>query len=226
MSTGRNTTTRDRDRRVIARTKPPCALCEEPIDYTLKWPDPMCFVVDHIQPIDSARTVEERVAIDALANKQAAHNKCNREKWHKVERKVVLICGPTGAGKTTLAHSLGLTVFDFDDPHWNGSDTLFRQAIGHLATDPNARAAVIRSAATLSARQDAANLCGATEVIVLDTDLKTCIEQIKDRGRTKPPLKAQIAAAQDWWSKYEAGTVTLATTSDDGPRTFVTARAW
>lgn len=84
MSTGRNTATRDQHRRAIARTKPPCGICEQPIDYALKWPDPWCFVVDHMTPLESAKTPEDRVALDAIANKQAAHHKCNRDKWDKM----------------------------------------------------------------------------------------------------------------------------------------------
>ncbi|WP_028637728.1 HNH endonuclease [Nocardioides sp. URHA0032] len=77
MSTGRNTTTRDQHRRAIARTKPPCALCEQPIDYTLRSPDPMSFEVDHILAIDNGGP-------DTLGNKQASHRKCNRAKWNRV----------------------------------------------------------------------------------------------------------------------------------------------
>jgi 5-methylcytosine-specific restriction endonuclease McrA len=77
----RNTTTRDRDRKAIARTKPPCALCFEPIDYSLKWPDPWCYVVDHVIPLGRNPSPETIAALDVLSNKQAAHNKCNRDKW-------------------------------------------------------------------------------------------------------------------------------------------------
>ena len=81
ISAGRSTTTRDRDRAAIRRTKPPCGICEQPIDYTLKSPDPMSFEVDHIVPLASARTPDERAALDALNNKQATHRVCNRAKW-------------------------------------------------------------------------------------------------------------------------------------------------
>jgi 5-methylcytosine-specific restriction endonuclease McrA len=74
----RNTTTRDRHRRAIARTKPPCALCGDPIDYSLKYPDPMSYVVDHIHPW-------KHDGPDDLSNKQAAHNTCNRQKWDHIE---------------------------------------------------------------------------------------------------------------------------------------------
>ena len=217
----RNTATRDRDRKAIARTKPPCGICEGEIDYSLPHTDPMSYVVDHVIPYSKGGS-------DTLDNKQAAHRRCNESKAAKVGRNVVLICGPPGAGKTTLAHTLGLTVYDVDDPHWNGSEPLFRQAISQLAQDPDAQGAVIRSAATLSARQAAANLCGATSLTVLETDLHTCVERITQRGRTRPPIKTQIAAAQDWWAKYEPGDIGLApaTATPAAPRFYVTDRTW
>lgn len=63
----RDVTLRRRHRAAHARTKPPCALCGDPIDYTLKYPDPGSFVVDHIIPIDKGGP-------DVLANTQAAHH--------------------------------------------------------------------------------------------------------------------------------------------------------
>ena len=71
----RNTTTRDQHRRAIARTKPPCGICLEPIDYTIPSPDPMSYEVDHILAITNG-------GADTLANKQASHRRCNRDKWH------------------------------------------------------------------------------------------------------------------------------------------------
>lgn len=68
-----NTTVRDRDRKAIARTKPPCGICGEPIDYTLPYLDPGSYVVDHVIPINRGGT-------DTLDNKQAAHRSCNRTK--------------------------------------------------------------------------------------------------------------------------------------------------
>lgn len=77
MSTGRSTTQRDRDRAAIRRTKPPCHICEQPIDYTLHYLDPMAYVVDHIVPL-------ARGGADELANKAAAHRSCNRAKSDKM----------------------------------------------------------------------------------------------------------------------------------------------
>lgn len=82
MSVGRNTTQRDRDRARIASTQPACAICGNPINYTLKWPDPMCFVVDHINPI-------KRGGIDHISNKQATHNTCNSTKRARLVAPVI-----------------------------------------------------------------------------------------------------------------------------------------
>ncbi|NKS42290.1 HNH endonuclease [Rhodococcus hoagii] len=74
MATGRrNTTTRDRHRRIIARDQPPCHICGDPIDYNAGHLDPLSFQIDHITPI--ARGGE-----DTLDNLAASHRGCNRDK--------------------------------------------------------------------------------------------------------------------------------------------------
>jgi 5-methylcytosine-specific restriction endonuclease McrA len=73
----RNTTTRDQHRAVIRRAQPPCGICQQPIDYTLKYPHLDCFVVDHVIAVNNGGP-------DTLDNKQAAHNRCNREKSDKL----------------------------------------------------------------------------------------------------------------------------------------------
>lgn len=85
MGAARNTTTRDRHRAVIARGKPDCALCLQPIDYALKYPDLGAYVVDHIIPLGPSPTPERVAELDVLSNKQAAHSACNRAKWDHTE---------------------------------------------------------------------------------------------------------------------------------------------
>lgn len=166
--------------------------------------------VDHVVPLS-------RGGRDAPPNLAPAHHDiaphCNRRKADllpsEANRRVILVCGPPGAGKTTYAHTIGPTVYDLDDPQWQGSDPLFRAALTRLREDPKAEAVVIRTAATLAARQRAATNCGATECIVLDTPLDECIKRIKARGRTEPPLGVQIKAARKWWEAYEPGPIKL-----------------
>lgn len=72
----RHTTTRDRHRAAIRRTKPPCSLCGGEIDYSLHYLDPGAFVVDHVVPL-------ARGGADTLENKAAAHRRCNGIKGDK-----------------------------------------------------------------------------------------------------------------------------------------------
>lgn len=75
--TPRNTTQRDRNRNQIRRTKPPCGICGNPIDYTLPHLDPMAYVVDHVIPLNRGGT-------DDIDNCQAAHRSCNRTKSDRI----------------------------------------------------------------------------------------------------------------------------------------------
>ena len=170
--------------------------------------------VDHVIPL-------ARGGSDAPSNLAPAHHDvapfCNRRKSDRmpedIDRKVILICGPPGAGKTTLAHTFDMDVYDLDDERWGGSDPLFKAALIELREQSNARAVVIRTGATISARQKSANLCAATECIVLDTPLDECVRRIKERDRTTPPIRIQINGARDWWAKYEPGEVKLSFSS-------------
>jgi predicted kinase len=102
-------------------------------------------------------------------------------------RTVILLCGPPGAGKTTLARNSGLTVYDMDDPEWNGSEAAFRVAITDIGYDDEAQAVVIRAGATQAARTATAALIAATEIKVIDTPLDECIRRIRQRARLKQP---------------------------------------
>ncbi|GLE58616.1 hypothetical protein NJBCHELONAE_39260 [Mycobacteroides chelonae] len=80
----RNTTTRDRHRRIIARglppspfgPKPPCYHCGEPIDYDADHEDPLSFEIDHLVALANHGP-------DTIDNIVPSHRKCNRDKSDK-----------------------------------------------------------------------------------------------------------------------------------------------
>lgn len=116
------------------------------------------------------------------------------------DRLVVVLCGPPGAGKTTAARSSGLEVFDRDDPQWSGESD-FRQALAELARDRTARAVVIRSGATSSARAKAAQLVNATHVFVLLADEAELKRRVRARGRAD--LVTGIASVPRWLTSFD-----------------------
>lgn len=115
-------------------------------------------------------------------------------------RSVVLLCGPAGAGKTTAARASGLEVFDRDDPQWPDERT-FRAAISLLAGDPAARAAVIRSGATSSARAKAASLTRATHVYLILAPPDELGYRIARRGRADS--REGLASIKTWFADHD-----------------------
>ncbi|QFG10080.1 HNH endonuclease [Mycobacterium phage IdentityCrisis] len=80
----RNTTARDRHRRIISRglppspfgPKPPCYHCGEPIDYDAHHLDPLSFTIDHLKALANGGS-------DTIDNIVPSHRKCNRDKSDK-----------------------------------------------------------------------------------------------------------------------------------------------
>lgn len=115
-------------------------------------------------------------------------------------RLVVLLCGPAGAGKTTTARQSGLEVFDRDDPEWL-SERQFTLRLAELASDSRARAVVIRSGATPSARARAARLTGATHTFVLTAPVDELERRIRARGRDDKV--ATLRSVRSWFVNFD-----------------------
>jgi GTPase SAR1 family protein len=118
------------------------------------------------------------------------------------ERRVVVIFGPPGAGKSTLAHTLGLEVYDRDDLQWDNDEARFRDALRGLGVDSRAQAVVIRTGATRRAREAVIEMCRPTDVRILTTPADVCIQRVRSRGRGS--VRSQVMAINSWWSKYLA----------------------
>lgn len=63
----------ENNKKIILATQTICGICGQPVDKTLKFPDPLSPTVDHIIPC-------ARGGSDNLDNLQLAHRKCNRNK--------------------------------------------------------------------------------------------------------------------------------------------------
>jgi len=136
-------------------------------------------------------------------------------------RRVILLCGPPGAGKSTIANQLaqqGLTIYDRDHPQWAGNEATFKKAIAQIATNPNAHAVVIRAGATRTARDQAAQLIQATETRIIATPLNQCEQRILARSRNSNPA-GELTAARKWWRDYQAEQTTQ-------PATLTPSRRW
>lgn len=64
----------EKNRKRILATQDVCGICGKPVDKTLKYPDPMSAVIDHIIPIDRGGSPDD------IDNLQLAHMACNRAK--------------------------------------------------------------------------------------------------------------------------------------------------
>lgn len=71
----------DKNKKIIYATETVCAICGKPVDFSLKFPDPMSPTIDHIIPIAKGGHPSD------LSNMQLAHLSCNRTKADKVLNK-------------------------------------------------------------------------------------------------------------------------------------------
>lgn len=78
----RDSAMRKRMRAAIARKRPACHICGDPINYALPHTDAMSFVVDHVIPLAKGGR-------DDMTNAAAAHRECNSKKRARLYAPIV-----------------------------------------------------------------------------------------------------------------------------------------
>jgi 5-methylcytosine-specific restriction endonuclease McrA len=62
-----------RNRARVLRNATCCAICGQPLNHDLKWPDPYCVTADHVTPLADGGSNNGQL--------QAAHRICNQRRW-------------------------------------------------------------------------------------------------------------------------------------------------
>ena len=90
----------DKNKKKIFATQSVCAICGRPVDFKLKYPDPMSACIDHIIPIDKGGHPSD------ISNLQLAHLACNRQKSDKLLNKKLLKSEPELISNRVLPQSM------------------------------------------------------------------------------------------------------------------------
>lgn len=76
--TGTHRTAFDKNKQRLLKTQNCCGICGKPVDKSIKYPDPLSPVIDHIIPVAKGGHPSD------IENLQLAHFYCNRQKSDKL----------------------------------------------------------------------------------------------------------------------------------------------
>lgn len=68
----------EKNKKIIFKTQNTCGICGRPVDFSIKTPDPLSAVIDHIIPVSKGGHPSD------IDNLQLAHWTCNRSKSDKL----------------------------------------------------------------------------------------------------------------------------------------------
>lgn len=69
----------NKNKKKIYATQTICGICGNPVDFSLKWPDPLSPTIDHIVPVAKGGHPSD------IDNLQLSHAICNRTKSDKIQ---------------------------------------------------------------------------------------------------------------------------------------------
>ena len=84
----------EKNKKIIFKTQNTCGICGKPVDFSLKYPDPLSATIDHIIPVSKSGHPSD------LSNLCLAHAGCNRQKSDK------LFINPTEAPRVLGSRNL------------------------------------------------------------------------------------------------------------------------
>jgi 5-methylcytosine-specific restriction endonuclease McrA len=93
----------DKNKKKIYATQDVCGICGRPVDFNLKYPDPMSPTIDHIIPVAKGGHPSD------IDNLQLAHFRCNRMKSDKAAAPMELKKEAEEIGISNLPWSLDWT---------------------------------------------------------------------------------------------------------------------
>lgn len=79
---GRQRALFESNKKKIYATQTVCGICGNPVDFSVKFPDPLSPTIDHIIPLDKGGHPSD------ISNMQLAHFWCNRQKSNKLVPKI------------------------------------------------------------------------------------------------------------------------------------------
>lgn len=89
----------ERNKKIILKTQNVCGICGNPVDMSLKYPDPLAPCIDHIIPVAKGGHPSD------IDNLQLAHWTCNRQKSDKIFKNKGLM-EPVAIGNRNLPLSM------------------------------------------------------------------------------------------------------------------------